>query len=182
MCQEGKVYSNYFIYSEDDSLVFEWALCNNNIRASFDIEKGHYNACWTIVSTEKYKNLMEGKNFLYCRENEIVQATEEFIQKAKEIHKNKYDYNKTDYVETDKKVCITCPEHGDFFQRPSDHLSGKGCSKCANNIKHTKEDFIDLSRAVHGDKYNYSKVNYINNKTKVCIVCPIHEEFYMTPD
>ena len=76
-----EVYSGYFIYSEDDSLVFEWALCNNNIRASFDIERGHYNACWTIVSTKKYKDLMEGKDFLYCRENEIVQATEEFIQK-----------------------------------------------------------------------------------------------------
>ena len=76
-----EVYSGYFIYSEDDSLVFEWALCNNNIRASFDIERGYYNACWTIVSTKKYKGLMEGKDFLYCRENEIVQATEEFIQK-----------------------------------------------------------------------------------------------------
>ena len=76
-----EVYSGYFIYSEDDSLVFEWALCNNNIRASFDIERGHYNAYWTITSTEKYQDLMEGKGFLYCRENEVIQATEEFIQK-----------------------------------------------------------------------------------------------------
>ena len=77
-----EVYSGYFIYSEDNSLVFEWALCNNNIRASFDIERGKYNACWTISSTKKYGNLSEGKYFLYCRENEIIQAIENFLQKV----------------------------------------------------------------------------------------------------
>ena len=76
-----EVYSGYFICSEDDSLVFEWALCNNNIRASFDIERGHYNACWTIVSTKKYGFLQNGKEFLYCRENEVIQVIEEFIEK-----------------------------------------------------------------------------------------------------
>ena len=61
------------------------------------------------------------------------------------------------------------------------HLSHCGCPKCGNTIKRTKEDFIREARTIHGDKYDYSKVEYINNRTKVCIICPIHGEFWQTP-
>lgn len=43
--------------------------------------------------------------------------------------------------------------------------------------KLTANEFIKQARNVHGDKYDYSKVEYVNSKTKICIICPIHGEF-----
>ena len=56
--------------------------------------------------------------------------TESFIQKAKEIHSDKYDYSKVEYIGSQTKICIICPKHGEFWQRPADHLRGCGCWKC----------------------------------------------------
>jgi len=117
----------------------------------------------------------------------------DFIEKAKKIHGDKYDYSKVEYCNNSTKICIVCPEHGEFWQTPSHHLRGQGCPKCFSHKgyekntsiktkKLTTENFIEKAKKVHGDKYDYSKVKYINNKTKVCIVCPIHGEFYIRPD
>ena len=110
---------------------------------------------------------------------------EEFIKEATEKHEGKYDYSKVEYVNAHTKVCIICPEHGEFWQTPNGHLKGCGCTKCANEAKEycrsSKEDFIKKARKVHGDKYKYTKVVYVNNKTKVCIICPEHGEFWQTP-
>lgn len=113
-------------------------------------------------------------------------TTENFIEKAKKVHGNKYNYSKVEYKGCNEKICIICPEHGEFWQIPSSHLSGKGCSKCynkkrGNKLKLTTEQFIEEAKQIHGDKYNYSKVNYVNRKTKVCIICPIHGEFWQSP-
>ena len=113
-------------------------------------------------------------------------TTEDFITKAKEVHGDKYDYSNVEYVNTNVKVCIICPEHGEFCQSPHGHLRGRGCPKCGANKRHksrtsTTEIFIEKARKIHGDKYDYSKINYINNHTKVCIVCPEHGEFWQTP-
>ena len=109
-------------------------------------------------------------------------TTEKFIEKAKAVHGDKYDYSKVEYVNTHTKVCIICPEHGEFWQKPNTHLNGSGCTICNNNneTKNTKE-FIKKAKSIHGDKYDYSKVNYVNNCTKVCIICPIHGEFWQIP-
>ena len=112
---------------------------------------------------------------------------EEFIEKANKVHNNKYDYSKTEYITAQDKVCIICPEHGEFWQKANSHLRGQGCPKCANkysgskNGKMTTEEFIELARAIHGDKYDYSKVEYVNSGTKVCIICPEHGEFMQRP-
>jgi hypothetical protein len=111
---------------------------------------------------------------------------EEFIKEATEKHEGKYDYDKVYYVNCDTKVCIICPEHGEFWQTPHKHLSGRGCHKCGHNAtgnskRSSKEDFIKKAHKVHGDKYDYSKVDYVNSKTKVCIICPEHGEFLQTP-
>ena len=108
-------------------------------------------------------------------------TTEEFIKKAKAIHGDKYNYSKVVYENSNTKVCIICPEHGEFWQSPNAHLSGKGCAKCASGAVRTTEDFIKKARIVHNDKYDYDKVEYINAKTKVCIICPEHGEFWQTP-
>ena len=107
---------------------------------------------------------------------------DDFITRAIAVHGNKYDYSKVEYINSATKVCIICPEHGEFWQTPNCHLSGNGCPKCAGNLKHSKDDFIKRSIAVNGNKYDYSKVEYINSKTKVCIICPEHGEFWQTPD
>ena len=65
---------------------------------------------------------------------------EEFIQEATEKHKGKYDYSKVEYVNSQTKVCIICPEHGEFWQRPHDHIRCCGCSKCSGNHNPTKEE------------------------------------------
>ena len=115
-----------------------------------------------------------------------VPTTEEWIALANEIHNDKYDYSKVRYENNETKVCIKCPKHGDFWQRPYDHIQGKGCPKCANDVtgercRSSKEEFIKKSHNVHGDKYDYSKVKYVNNHTKVCIICPEHGEFEQIP-
>lgn len=107
-------------------------------------------------------------------------TTEGFIEKAKKLHDNKYDYSKAEYVNTNTKVCIICPEHGEFWQTPSNHLQGKGCPKCKGKNK-TTEEFIEKANIIHNNKYDYSKVEYKSNRTKVCIICPEHGEFWQTP-
>lgn len=114
-------------------------------------------------------------------------TTEKIIGKFKKIHGNKYDYSKVNFIKTTIKVCIICPEHGEFWQEPHAHLKGQGCPKCgiikrAKSKTNTNEKFIQKAKNVHGDKYDYSKINYINNKTKILIICPVHGEFEITPN
>jgi len=105
-------------------------------------------------------------------------TTEVFINKAKKIHGDKYDYSHVKYVDSDTKVCIICPEHGEFWQVARTHLSGSGCPICVGRRKMRTSDYIKKALAVHGDKYNYSKVEYKGNSEKVCIICSEHGEFW----
>lgn len=177
---------------------------------------------------------------------------DEFIIESNIIHNNKYDYSKVEYKNNKTKVCIICPEHGEFMQCPQDHIRGRGCTKCNGGVSHTNEEwlekfkkmhgekytyiindndklssskkieilcpihgsfkqqcishaigqgcpkcanekngvkkrknnneFISLAQKIHGKKYDYSKVNYINNHTEVCIICPEHGEFWQKPN
>ena len=109
-------------------------------------------------------------------------TTEEFIEQARKTHGDKYDYSKVKYISNRSKVCIICPIHGEFWQIPYSHLRGIGCPSCGGTKKMTTEDFIQKAQKVHGDKYDYSNVEYINSQTKVCIICPIHGEFWQTPN
>ena len=108
-------------------------------------------------------------------------TTESFIQAARQIHGDKYDYSKTVYKTSKDKIIIICPIHGEFEQVAQKHLSGQGCPNCANTKKHTTESFIAKAREVHGDTFDYSKVNYVNNKTKVIITCRKHGDFMTDP-
>ena len=108
-------------------------------------------------------------------------TTEQFIEKARKVHGNKYDYSKVEYKNNHTKVCIICPEHGEFWQVPNAHLSGCGCKKCAGNEKYTTIEFIERARRIHGDKYDYTKVEYSGANKKVCIICPEHGIFWQKP-
>ena len=121
-----------------------------------------------------------------CKFEKQKIGLDEFLRRAKEIHGEKYGYSKVKYVNNSTKVCITCPAHGDFWQTAGDHLQGHGCPKCfgdkrGESRRSTQEEFIRRAKEVHGDKYDYSKVNYVNSTTKVCIICPKHGEFWQTP-
>ena len=108
----------------------------------------------------------------------IRKTTEQFIEDVQKIHGDTYDYSKSIYVTNKIKIIIICKEHGEFQQLPTSHLSGTRCKKCAENMKkYTTEKFIKESKIMHGDKYDYSKANYVANKTKVIIICNEHGDF-----
>ena len=107
-------------------------------------------------------------------------TTEEFIVKAKGIHKDKYDYSKVDYINMHTKVIIICPIHGEFTQDGLAHLRGDTCKKCNGLIRGIKK--IQEFKAIHLDKYTYDKVVYLNTKTNILITCPIHGDFKQKPE
>jgi len=113
-------------------------------------------------------------------------TTEKFIEKAKEIHGSKYDYSKVEYKNAKTKVIIICSTHGEFEQQPGSHISNtqpRGCAECGKKSnKNTTEKFIEDAIKVHGDKYDYSKVNYTKNYEDVIIICKIHGEFLQQPN
>lgn len=112
------------------------------------------------------------------------QTTEEFISKAKAIHGKKYNYSKVEYVNSKTKILITCSKHGDFLQSPDKHLMGNGCIRCGYEKvwnKDNSESFINKAKKIHGDKFDYSRVNYVNSKTKILITCTKHGEFTQEP-
>ena len=107
----------------------------------------------------------------------IKLTTEEFINKCKMIHGEKFNYNNSEYKGALTKIEIICLNHGSFFQTPNAHLQGQGCPKCSKTKPLTQEDFIDNCKMIHNNKYNYDKVNYINNYNKITITCLIHGDF-----
>lgn len=101
-----------------------------------------------------------------------------FIEMAAKIHGDKYCYNKVSFKNNKEKVVITCKIHGDFKQSPYNHINLKrGCHKCSGKAQSNTEEFVKKSIKIHGDKYNYDKVNYINNEIAVIITCKIHGDF-----
>jgi len=90
-------------------------------------------------------------------------TTSEFIEKARKVHGDKFDYSKVEYKGSHTIICIICSEHGEFYQQPTNHLSGNGCKKCAYQYSHGKyrltsfEKFLSQAKEIHGEKYNYSK-------------------------
>lgn len=104
------------------------------------------------------------------------------FEKAAIVHNNKYDYSKSVFKGYKEKMAIICPRHGEFWQTPDKHIYGKqGCPKCSRTLRSNTSSFIEKAIAVHGNEYDYSKVDYTNSYTKVCIVCPKHGDFWQTP-
>ena len=109
--------------------------------------------------------------------------TKQFVEDAKKIHGDSYDYSLVEYVNAKTKVKIICPKHGTFLQIPNSHLSGNGCRFCRGEKLSEKEripqdKIINCLKKIHPE-YDYSKVNYINAKTKIIVICPEHGEFKM---
>ena len=124
---------------------------------------------------------LQGSGCSKCSGN-INSTTEEFIKRAKEVHGDKYNYDNVKYNKALINVNIKCLEHGEFKQRPANHLQGRGCPKCSDVHQPTTKEFIEKARKIHGDKYDYTQTNYINAKTKVSIICPDHGLFTQAPN
>lgn len=109
-------------------------------------------------------------------------TSEEFITKASIIHVNKFDYSLVEYKNSQTKIKIICPVHGDFEQLPLDHLKGFGCGLCSKRGVALSPDVMILRiQEQLGSKFDYSKVEYVNRNTKITIICPEHGEFAITP-
>jgi very-short-patch-repair endonuclease len=118
----------------------------------------------------------------WCRKKHVY-TTEEFIEEARKIHGDRYDYSKTHYVSATSPVIIRCTIHGDFNQTPSDHKNqGSGCKKCSNVYSPTTNEWIVWAKNIWGDTYDYSKVDYKYASEKVTIICNKHGEFNCSPN
>lgn len=111
---------------------------------------------------------------------------EMFIERANKVHSGLYTYNRANYINSQTKILIDS-EYGEFWQRPNDHLRGNGHpiigqQNKVSKLSHSLKKFIVKARKVHGDLYDYSKVNYINSLTKVCIIdASTLQEKWITP-
>jgi len=109
-------------------------------------------------------------------------TTEEFIERSKIKHGDKYDYSLSNYINAKIKIKIICHKHGIFEQLPSAHVSGQGCKKCYyESEKYDTKLFIEKANSVHKNKYDYSLVDYINNQIEVKIICKKHGSFEQRP-
>ena len=114
-------------------------------------------------------------------------TTKEWVEQAKAVHGNKYDYSKAIYTSWKDKICVICPEHGEWWVEPASHLRGYGCPRCSGNsvglsIKEREKKFIEKAFLIYNGKYDYSKVEYNGKRNKICIICPEHGEFWQTPE
>ena len=116
------------------------------------------------------------------QEKTILDRKNDFIEKSKFVHDNKYDYSKIIYINSFAKVEIICQKHGSFWQWPCSHIDNHGCPICFGTFKKTTDQFIKEAAEKHDNKYDYSKVIYHNNKNKVEIICPKHGSFWQRPD
>ena len=127
-------------------------------------------------------NHLTSKGCAKCSLGHNKLTTEVFLEKAREVHGDTYNYGCTVYVRSTDKITITCPEHGDFLQTPNTHLTGAGCAKCSGKHQHTTEEFIEKARVVHGLRYSYDNVRYASNKEKITITCSEHGDFKQRPN
>lgn len=116
-----------------------------------------------------------------CSANAHV-TKEQFIKQALIKHANKYNYEKINYINMSTHINIICKKHGEFIQIPSNHISRKsGCPKCNGGSLFNKEWFISQANLIHNNMYDYKLVEYINNKTKVKIICSVHGMYEQAP-
>lgn len=111
---------------------------------------------------------------------------DEVIRRAKLYHGEKYDYSSIVYINQQHKIDVVCPTHGIFHKWPKDFINGSGCPKCGaeaagKKLADTTETFIEKAIKTHGTTYDYSKVRYTNNSTKVEITCREHGSFWQEP-
>lgn len=141
--------------------------------------------------TTNIQNHIRGQGCNKCGQSKAlrtkqIRRADSFAQRFINVHGSKYDYSKVEYITYSHPVCIVCPTHGEFWQTPMLHANGSGCLKCSrkrildNKYELYSGSFVRRCMETHGSKYDYSKVRYVKMLQKVCIVCPIHGEFWQS--
>jgi len=140
---------------------------------------------------DKISNTKKGIKHSDAHRNNISKVLRDtqsdVIQKFNQVHGNRYDYSKVEYLGSQTKIIIICSDHGEFLQIPNSHLNGRGCPKCGRikanqSNSFTTDEIIKSFQERRGDRYDYSKVDYKNDGTKVTIICPDHGEFLQVPN
>jgi hypothetical protein len=180
----GRVTNEIFINrcSEIHGGKYDYSMVNcSSGRSKVKIKCAHHGYFYQIAESH-----MSGKGCRKCGGKERL-TLELFIERATSVHANKYDYSRVVYRSAKEKVEIICKTHGSFMQCPDKHINAKqGCNDCGNisvgkALAFTLDDFIEQAKAAHGDKYDYSEVDYKLAHDKVVISCPIHGRFKQTP-
>lgn len=116
---------------------------------------------------------------IYCS---AKYSKDDFIEKAKKIHKNKYDYSKVKWKNVKEKILIICKKHGEFTQTPDKHVNAKqGCQLCSKRPIYKQNMIIEKANSVHKNKYDYSKTKFISMFKNIKIMCKTHGKFLQTP-
>lgn len=179
---------NYITYK----LTFETFIARaNEIHNSiYDYSKVHFIDAYTnvIIICKKHGEFLKTPDqHLHkqicpaCRKRKIIDFPL-FLKLSNKIHNNKYNYTESTYVNTFTKITIICPIHGKFKQYPFNHYYYKrGCKKCGfDTLRKTIDEFINDAIKIHGDKYDYTNIDYKNNHTKVSVICPTHGEYLIS--
>ena len=179
----NKVHNNKYDYS----LINEYK--NNRIKYPIVCHEKNENGIEHGVFYQNFDHHINRKHGCpHCSGN-AKRTLESFIEDARKVHGDKYDYSKSEYNGIHTPLTIICHMHGEFFQTPNDHLHGQGCPICKKQkmwdsrgrltVDNVKEQF----KNVHGDLYDYSLfTKYANNRTKIPVVCKKHGIFYVTPN
>lgn len=109
------------------------------------------------------------------------EKTKTFIERSREKHGDKYNYSLSKYTTATAKVTVICPVHGEFELAARRHYDGQGCQACIGRKRLTPDSYIERAKEKHGDRYDYSLTEFVNQKTKVTIICRIHGEFKQAP-
>lgn len=144
------------------------------------------NTCGLVFEQKPTSHINIKQGCLNCSRAKRIDTKNDFIKKAKKRHGDRYEYNNVIYKNSKTNIRINCKKHGEFLQTPNMHTRGEGCPKCAVDTQASKmslgrEVFILKSRKIHGEKYNYSLVDYRQNKKHVIIICDTHGEFEQLP-
>lgn len=151
---------------------------NNSIEVSI-----YCNSCQSFFTQTPNYHLNHG-NCVNC--GPFRRLTKDiFVRESNKVHVNKYDYSKVEFKRSNIKVLIICNNcNNEFWQTPCNHMTGHGCYVCsrkstANKLKLTNEQYIEICKEKHGNRYDYSKTHYINSKTKVLIICRACKEEFL---
>jgi very-short-patch-repair endonuclease len=172
-------YSNVVYIKANDKVIITCVNCKNDFKMTPNKHLSRRDGC-KLCSRQK------------CADDQRSNA-DDFIKKSELKHVDEngvpiYGYKSVNYINSKTHVLITCKKHGDFEQIPSNHLWGYGCNHCSNensgnSQRLTTEQFIEKSKIIHADKYDYSNVVYINAITKVIIICVnCKNDFDQTPN
>jgi len=136
------------------------------------------------------KKHVSGRGCRACAEakasKRYTKTFENFLADCREVHGDTYTYKASSYVNSKSHITLACKIHGEFKQIAGTHLRGAGCKKCGSikmglQSRKSQEEFLSNCKEVHGDRYDYTKAEYLGDAKHVVIGCTNHGDFKSTP-